>query len=64
MNEMLLQEIRAFQAIKPMADSYFGQRACRSSNLIKRLESGKTITFRTAERIRAFIAEHSKEAAQ
>ena len=40
-----------------MGPSYFGKVACGNSELVGRLESGKTITLETADRIREYMAE-------
>jgi hypothetical protein len=59
MEQALLQEIRDFLKSSKMGPSYFGKRACGNSEVIARLESGKTVTLRTSVRIRTFISEHS-----
>jgi hypothetical protein len=59
MEQELLQEIRNFLKSSKMGPSYFGKRACGNSEVIARLESGKTVTLRTSVRIRTFISEHS-----
>jgi hypothetical protein len=59
MEQELLQEIRDFLKSSGMGPSYFGKRACGNSEVIARLESGKTVTLRTSVRIRTFISEHS-----
>jgi hypothetical protein len=57
MSDRLLTEIRSFLAESGMGPSYFGRLAVGNSELVNRLEQGKTITLVTAERIREFIAE-------
>lgn len=42
-----------------MGQSYFGKAACGNSEVVGRLESGRTITLETAEKIKAFIASRS-----
>jgi hypothetical protein len=59
MSNDLLSEIRNFLRLSGMGPSYFGKASCGNSELVSRLERGATITLRTAEKIRAFIAERS-----
>lgn len=61
MEKDLLIEIHAFLAKSGMSASYFGKLACNNSELVGRLADGKTITFATADKVRAFIAERSVE---
>lgn len=51
-----LTEIRAFLNETDMGPSYFGKAACGNSELVERLEAGKTVTLVTAERVREFMA--------
>jgi hypothetical protein len=53
----LRDEIRLFLEETGMSSSYFGKRAAGNSELVSRLEMGRTVTLPTAERIRRFIAE-------
>lgn len=53
----LLTEIHAFLAETGMGRSYFGKAACGNSEVVDRLERGKTVTLATAGKIRAFISE-------
>lgn len=39
-----------------MGKSYFGKAACGNSELVSRLERGRTVTLATAERVNAFMA--------
>lgn len=65
MENELLNEIRAFLSRTGMGRTYFGKLAANNGWLVDRLEAGKTVTVRTVERVRAFIAEHStSEAAE
>jgi len=57
MEQDLLREIHEFLARSKMSPSYFGKAACNNSELVGRLEDGKTITFATAAKARAFIRE-------
>jgi hypothetical protein len=57
MNGDLISDIRKFLSETGMGPSYFGKAACGNSEVVGRLESGRTITLETAERIRAFMAE-------
>jgi hypothetical protein len=60
----LLREIRAFLKKTGMGKSYFGKAAARNSELVARLEEGKTVTLRTAVKVRKFIADrHAKNEA-
>lgn len=63
MDKILLNEIKQFIARTNMGPSYFGKAACGNSELIRRLEAGGSVTLRTMERVRAFMAAH-KEAVQ
>ncbi len=54
--EALREEIRGFLAETGMSASYFGKRAAGNSEIVSRLEAGKTVTLPTAERLRAFMA--------
>jgi hypothetical protein len=64
----LLSEIEAFRAAtakhsprgKPIGEKYFGKLAAGNVRLIERLRDGKTVTMRTAERVRAFIKERTQ----
>jgi hypothetical protein len=57
MNSDLISDIRDFLSETGMGPSYFGKAACGNSEVVSRLESGRTITLETAEKIRAFMAE-------
>lgn len=57
MEKDLLKEIRAFLRSTRMGKSYFGKLAVGNSELVVRLEEGKTVTLRTAEKVRTFMAE-------
>ena len=61
MNNDLLSEIRTFLARTGMGPSYFGDIACGNTELVRRLESGGSVTLRTAEKIRAFMAARSNQ---
>lgn len=52
----LRDEIRSFLTETGMSSSYFGKCAAGNSELVSRIEAGKTVTLRTAERVRAFMA--------
>lgn len=53
----LLKEIRKFLRQTRMGKSYFGKAAAGNSELVSRLEAGKTVTLRTAEKARNFMQE-------
>lgn len=63
MSDDLRQEVRDFLAESKMSPGYFGLRAVKNGRLVERLEEGKTITLKTAERIRAFIEAKRQERA-
>lgn len=56
MNDDLLSDIHGFLTETGMGPSYFGKAACGNSEVVGRLEAGRTITLETAEKIRSFIA--------
>lgn len=64
MENELLREIRAFLRETRMGPTYFGKVAAGNSELVSRLKAGKTITLRTAERARKFMAERRVEVRQ
>lgn len=55
MSTDLLGEIRTFLSETGMGPSYFGKAACGNSEVVGRLEAGRTVTLATAEKIRDFI---------
>ena len=55
MSDDFLTEIRAFLKQTGMGPSYFGKASCGNSELVERLEKGKTVTLVTAERVRGFM---------
>jgi hypothetical protein len=57
MEQELLQEIRDFLKSSNMGPSYFGKLACGNSELIRKLECGKTVTVKTYVRVRTFLDE-------
>lgn len=59
----LLREIRKFLKETGMGRSYFGKVAAGNSELVTRLEEGKTVTLRTADKARNFIAERRRQRA-
>lgn len=54
--EALLAEIEAFVAEHGMAETTFGRLAVNDGKFVARLRANGNITFATAERVRAFIA--------
>ena len=58
----LLKEIRDFLARTEKGPSYFGKASCGNSELVDRLESGRTVTLVTADRVRAFMQSKSEAA--
>ena len=56
----LLTEIEAYRARARMDRTAFGLLAVRDGNFITRLEHGRVPTFKTVDRVRAFIAKKTK----
>lgn len=61
MEKQLLDEIKQFLARTAMGPSYFGDLACGNTELVRRLEAGGSVTLRTAEKIRAFMAARNNQ---
>ena len=61
MSQALLNEIREFLRDTGMSATYFGKAACGNSDLVRRLENGRSVTLVTVERIRAFIRARTGE---
>jgi hypothetical protein len=57
-NQQLLAEIDAFLAVSGMAATTFGKKAAGNSQVVERMREGCSVTLRTADRIRQFIAEN------
>lgn len=55
MDTELLTDIRDFLSETGMGPSYFGKASCGNSEVVGRLEDGKTVTLATAEKIRSFM---------
>jgi hypothetical protein len=64
MEHELLTDIKEFLAAAEMAPSRFGRESINDGHLVRRLEQGCTVTLKTAERVRTFIAEKQKERTQ
>lgn len=64
MSTDLLGEIRAFLSETGMGPSYFGKASCGNSEVVGRLEAGRTVTLATAEKIRNFIAARQTDCQQ
>ena len=58
-HQQLLAEINAFLAVSGMAATTFGKRAANNSQVVDRMSEGRSVTLRTAERIRQFIRENA-----
>lgn len=56
----LLVEIEQFCREAEIAEATFGSRAVRDGKFVDRLRSGGGVTLRTAERVRAYIADERK----
>ena len=52
----LLSEIKAFLRESGMSATYFGKQAVGNSEVVRRLETGGTVTLITAQRMRDYIA--------
>lgn len=61
--EALLAEIESYCASAGMAETTFGQKAVKNWRLVDSLRSGKGVTLRTADRVRAFIGAQQTGAA-
>lgn len=62
--EALLAEIESYCAASGIAETTFGQKAVKNWRLVESLRSGKCVTLRTADRVRAFIAAQKASAAE
>ncbi len=60
MSSDLLTDIRVFLTETGMGPSYFGKAACGNSELVERLEGGRTITLATADKVRAFMTDRRR----
>lgn len=60
----LLADIKLFLDRTGMGPTYFGKVAGNNSKIVANLERGGTVTLRTAEKLRQFIRENSREAAE
>jgi hypothetical protein len=58
--QVLLSEIEAYRARARMDRTAFGLQAVKDGNFITRLEHGRVPTFKTVDRVRAFIAKKTK----
>jgi hypothetical protein len=56
----LLAEIEAYRARSGTDRTNFGKQALRNGNFIPRLEGGAIPTFKTIDRVRAFIDSQTK----
>ena len=56
----LLAEIEAYRARSGVDRTNFGKQALRNGNFIPRLEGGAIPTFKTIDRVRAFIDSQTK----
>lgn len=55
MEDTLLRDIRKFLGETGMSPSYLGKLAVNNSEVVSRLERGKTVTLRTAVTLRRFM---------
>jgi len=58
--QILLADIEAYCARSGVDRTTFGRQAMHDGNFIPRLEAGRQPTFRTIERVRAFINRKTK----
>lgn len=56
----LLREIEAFLAEADMKKTTFGLKALNDGTFVRRLKNGDNVTFKTAERVRAFMASNKR----
>lgn len=54
----ILAEIEAFMVKHALPPSVFGELSCGDRHVIRNLRSGKSITLRRADQIRAFMAQY------
>ena len=60
-HQQLLAEIDAFLAESGMAATTFGKKAAKNSQVVDRMRDGRSVTLRTADRIRKFIRTKAEE---
>jgi hypothetical protein len=60
MEDALVKEIRQFLADTGMSPLYFGKIAVGNSEMVPRLENGKTVTLRTAQKVRRFMSSYRR----
>jgi len=58
--QTLLAEIENFLSVSGMAPGTFGHATVNDGKFVGRLRRGGSVTLETAERIRSYIATHSK----
>lgn len=59
MTDELLTEIRDFLKRTGLSPSYFGHLSgYGNEDIVRRLENGKSVTYRTAAKLRQFMAEN------
>jgi hypothetical protein len=64
MIETLISKIQAHCQAAGMAETTFGRVAVNDGKFVGRLRAGKQITLATLERVEAYLAKNSTEAAQ
>lgn len=55
-NQDLMSEVESFLSRTAMAPSIFGRDAIGDPNLVRNLKAGRELRFRTAQRVRDFMA--------
>jgi hypothetical protein len=60
-HEKLLCEIEAFLLRTHMGQTRFGVEAMGDRSLVTRLRSGKSVTLKSADRIRSYMRENAKK---
>lgn len=57
--QQLLDEIDAFLERSGTAETTFGMKVLNDRGFVSNLRKGRTTTLKTADKVRAYIAEHS-----
>ncbi len=58
LTEQVMTEIEQFLRLTGMAPSAFGTAACGDKHVVRNMRSGKSITLRRADQIRAYIRDY------
>ena len=60
--QKLLSEVNDFLSKTGMSASYLGKAAANNSEAVKRLESGRTVSLETADKLRLFMSTYQPKA--